>query len=620
MPGLVGVVSLNGDRINPGLMPAMREAIRHCDWYQVDEYVNTEETVAISRVNLGIINKEKQPYLARNGQVKVFLHGEIYNDEMVDSDPLEFIYRLYEKHRLSFASFLNGSFIIIIVDEDEDIVLIANDRIASKPLFYFSDGQAVYFGPEMKSLLLTPSLERKLNLAAVADFLTNGYFTREHTLIENLETVDSATVLKVTKSGVARHKYWEYELAEEGTDRGWECYQQKLVELVRQAIRRCLRTNNTYGILLSGGYDSRAILGFYLEERNDRELHTISWGREENIPDSDCAIAKRLAQKLGAHHEFYRLTAEEVVDNFRDFIRLGEGLTWFPESYDVFHRIREQQGVDIVFRGDQRFGRSSSFLVHDEHTMFRALGINALRNMGRYQRILAPSYYQLFCELDAETIRHVSSRCKAQNIHNRLDFFSLDVTLKYFMNPLNYVKNFAIESFTPLLDYDILDFVSTLPISYRFGKSLWKKTVVDMFPELFEEVAQKHNMIDWAASFRGSPELERFVYKELIEEQNVFSEFINTDSLKCELGTFFSTPVDSTRPQKFKTGVKTRALKMLETWPTAYGFAHKYFYYVRKWRGKVRDILPPEQLIIRLLILKVWGDVFLNYPVVSMPR
>ncbi len=612
MPGLVGGVSLNGDKMNPGLMAAMRNAIKHGDWYQADEYVNAKETVAISRVNLGIINKEKQPYSARNGQVKVFLHGEIYNDKAANSNPLEFIYHLYEKNGVGFASFLNGSFIIIIIDEDEEIVLIANDRIAAKPLFCFNDGRAIYFGPEMKSLFLVPSLERKLNLAAVADFLTNGHFTREHTLIEGLETVDKATVLKVTAGGVTWHKYWEYDCEKRVEDRGLKYYQKAFAELLYQAVRRRLRTDNTYGVLLSGGYDSRAILGGYLKERNDRELYTISWGREEDIPNSDCAIAKRLARKLGAHHRFYELTAEEVVDNFHNFILLGEGLTWFPESYDVFHRIREQQGVDIVFRGDVCCG-SGGILVHDEHTMFRSLNLMALRNIRAYQRILKPSYHRLFCELDAETIRLVSARCKAKNLHNRHGFFYLDIKLKYFLNPLNYVKNFALESFTPLLDYDILDFMSALPVKYRLDKSLYRKTVVEMFPELFEEVAQRDNMIDWGASFKSSPKLKRFVYQELIEEQNAFSEFIDLDGLKSALDAFF---VPSQNPS-VKAKAKTGALELLIKSPVAYNFAHKCSYYARKQMGRVRDRLPFEQLIIRLLILKVWGDVFLDYPVVN---
>jgi asparagine synthetase B (glutamine-hydrolysing) len=612
MPGLVGIVSLNGGKIDLSLMPAMRDAIRHRDWYDVDDYVNARGTVAISRVNLGIINQEKQPYSARGGGVKVFLHGEICNDEVADSDPLEFIYRQYEKKGVHFASFLNGSFVIVIVDETEDIVLIANDRTAAKPLFTFNDGQAMYFGPEMKSLLLVPALERKLNLAAVADFLTNGHFTTEHTLIEGLETVDKATVLKLTTGGVARHRYWQFEFEREGKDLGPDYYQARLAELLRKAVTRRLRNNNTYGILLSGGYDSRAILGCYLEERPSRELHTISWGREEDIPDSDCAVARRLARKLGAQHGFYKLTAEEIVDGFRDFVLLGEGLTDFPESYDVFHRIREQQHVDIVLRGDECFGFSRWLKVHDEYTMFLSLNLATLQSIERYRKVLKPYYHQLFCELDAETAHHVSLRCSAKNIHNRKDFFYLDARIKYYLNPLNCVKNFAIESFTPLLDRDILDFVCALPVRYRLGKNFWRKTVVKMFPELYEEVAQRHNMIDWASSFKGSPELERFVYQQLVEEHSAFSEFINVDGLRNELDAFFATPVDPAA----KTSVRAGALELLETAPTVYSFVHKCSYDIRKRRGKVRKILPVEQLIRRLLILKVWGDVFLDYPVV----
>jgi len=612
MPGLVGAVSLNGNKINSSLLPAMREAIKHRDWYEIDDYVNTKKTVAISRINLGIINKDKQPYLARNGKVKVFLHGEVYNAEIANSNPLQFIYLLYEKHKLNFASLLNGSFVVVIVDADEDIVLIANDRIASKPLFYFNNGQAVYFGPEIKSLLLVPTLERKLNLAAVADFLANGYFTREHTLLEGLETVDKATVLKITSGGVTRHTYWHFELEQGDKDLGWNYYQRRLADLLRKAVKRRLRFAKTYGLLLSGGYDSRAILGCYLEERPRQDLHTISWGRKEDIPGSDCAIAKKLAGKLGGQHRFYQLTAEEIIDNFEDFILLGEGLTDFPESYDVFHKIRKQQKIDIVLRGDECFGFSQWLKVHDEHTMFQTLGLRALRDLHKYKAILKPAYYRLFCELDAENTRHLSTRCCANDIDNRKDFFYLDVRLKCYLNPLNYVKNFALESFTPLLDYNILDFVSVLPAKYRVGKKLWREAVVMMFPELFEEIAQDHNMIDWAASFKYHPDLKHYIYKNLVKEHSVLSEFINVDNLQNELDAFFARPTTTSA----RTRVRGGALQLLQTFPPAYRFVHQCSYYVQKRRGKIKSTLPVEQLIRRLLILKVWGDIFFDYPVV----
>jgi asparagine synthetase B (glutamine-hydrolysing) len=617
MPGLVGAVSITGEAINPSLLPAMRDAIRHRDWYKVDDYVHARGTVAISRVGLGIVNRSKQPYSAGNGRVKVFLHGELYNDEIGHSNPLAFIYRLYEKAGAEFAASLHGSFVVVIVDEDQDVVLVANDRIAAKPLFCFSDGRAVYFGPEMKSLLPVPSLARELNLAALADFLASGHFTAEHTLIQGLKTMDSATVLRITSGGMTQHRYWTFENERQERDRGPGYYQTRLAELLRNAVHRRLRSDHTYGILLSGGYDSRAILGCYLEERAGEKPNTLSWGREEDIPDSDCLIAKRLAKEIGAQHKFYHLTARDVIDRFQEFVFLGEGLTDFPECYDVFHRIKQEQHIDIVLRGDECFGFSKWLKVHDERTMFIALGLKSLENTTVYQRILKPSYYRAFCEFDAETTRYRSSRCSARNLHNRKDFFYLDVRLKNYLNPLNYVKNFYLESFTPFLDYDLLDFVGALPVRYKLGKRFYRSTVVNMFPELYAEMAQQHNMIDWATSLRDSPELERFVYRELLESQSVLSEFMNIDGLKSELDTFFSTG-----PHLQALGKRARgdALKVLGWSPTAYRLAHKCFYTIQKHRGKVRDILLPEQWVIRLLILKAWGDMFLTYPVARAPE
>lgn len=608
MPGLVGVINTRGEKVSLDLMQAMRNAIRHRDWYKMDDYVNPRGTVAISRVHLGIIDKVQQPYLARNGRVKVFLHGQIYNEEVAHTDPLEFVYRLYEKQGSDFVSSLNGSFVVAIVDEDEQAVIIANDRLATRPLFYFSDGRAVYFGPEMKSLFRVASLERELNLAAVADFLANGCFTVEHTLIQGLKRMQNATVLTVSANGVAERQYWKHDFVYD-EDLGLEHYRGTLANLVRQAVRRYLRYDNTYGILLSGGYDSRGILGCYLEERGGQEVRTISWGREENIPNSDCVVARRLAQKLDTEHRFYKRPVEEVIESFRECVWLGEGLTDEAASYRVFDRIRQQQGVEILLRGDELFGHRST-LVFDEPSMFRSLGLATLRNVEMYRKVLKPTYYRAFCERDAETRHYLSSKCDATNLRDRADFYCVDPQMTNVLNPFNYIKTFTMESLTPFLDYDLLDFAGTLPVKYRLDKTLYRKTILNMFPELFEEFAQVGNDIDWAVAFQTS-QLQRFVYKELIEGRNVFDEFIDRDGLRSELEALFFAASGSVEQRRLEATLKAGAVRLLTKSPTVYDLTFRTVRSVQARMGKSRDHLPPGRLIMRLLILKVWGDVFL---------
>ena len=179
-----------------------------------------------------------------------------------------------------------------------------------------------------------------------------------------------------------------------------------------------------------------------------------------------------------------------------------------------------------------------------------------------------------------------------------------------YLNPLNYVKTFALESFTPYLDHDLLDFMSALPMRYRMRKRFYRDTVKGMFPDLFSEIAQKGNAIDWRRAFRNSPRLKQFVYQELLDSESILTEFVAVDSLREELDRFFA-PVE---------GFSTRAMGRIDmralrkNWRGVYHLAHKSLYHAKRRTGRINHSLPTELLIMRLLILKVWGDLFLDYP------
>lgn len=603
MPGLVGYVSKDKSRNNSTLMCDMCNILKHRKWYKTDSYTDEKEGLAISHIHLGIINNTFYPYLSQDGKTKIFMHGEICNDDATNrSDQLEFVYHQYQKNGVDFAVKLNGSFVIIIIDDAEDIVIIANDRTASKPLFYFVDGQTIYFAPEMKSLLLIPSLEKKLNQTAIANFLAVGYFINGETLIKNVKILDNASVIEIVNSGIATHKYWQYRFDEMPKDRGFEYYQETLSKLIRKAVGKCIRSNHKYGILLSGGYDSRGILGCYLDEKGDEDVDTISWGYEEDIPKSDCAISKKVANELGTNHRFYKLNPSKVVNNIYDFIFLSDGLTDaftnYPDSLKIFQKIRQDQGIQIILRGDECFGWGSA--VFDERTMFKIMGINPLSEMQKYKKVLKDSYYESFVKLNSQTMNAISSRCDAKNIHNRKDFFYLDQRLKYYLNPLNYIKTIEVESRNPWVDNDILDFMCTVPIKYRLDKNLYRKTIVKMFPKLFNEIAQKSNLIDWRHEFRNSQVLKDFIYRELIENQNVFHEFIKIDNLKTELDTFFSS---NNHSHNYRITVKIG--QILKKFPVIYNFA-------QKWVSKSMGDISMETVIIRMLTLKIWCDLFLT--------
>ena len=606
MPGLVGCISIDGTAIDTDVLSGMAKAITHRPWYRVESFRNEAQTVGISVVQSVILTKENQPFCSHEGRVKIFLHGEITNDEAFGKSPLEFIYLQYERRDRDFAAGLIGSFVIIIVDEDKHCVWIATDKLSSRPCFYLNDGRTLYFSPEMKSLFLVPSLQRKLNWRAIGDFLARGHFTLSHTFVEGIQSLEAATVVSVANQQVGTSRYWQWAYDEDAKDLGSAHYQEALTYLLRQSIRRSTRSAHSYGVLLSGGYDSRGILGAYLEQTK-LPPRTISWGRAEDIAESDCLIARQLAESVGARHSFFKLSADEVINGFREFVTLNEGLTWFAESFDVFHRIRQQEEVDVLLRGDECFGYSKELEVHDNNTMLRVLNLNKIYHIPTYQKILKPSYYKEFCEYDRGHFHGLMASCGGKSVHDRLDTLYLNVRLRYFLNPLNYVKTLALECSRPLLDYGLLEFMQCVPKRYRVDKTLWRETVVGTYQNLGGEFAKRRNDIDWGDSFERSPEIKRFIYQQLIVERNAITECLDVSGLKVELDKFFARPLRQSSRSLFKQTV----LRSLRGSPSLYKALHKSWYSVK---GLVADPLPLEYLILRLLILKTWGDVFLNYP------
>ncbi|MGH8069852.1 MAG: asparagine synthase-related protein [Candidatus Entotheonellia bacterium] len=327
MPGLVGIFHQGSKQIDLALFQLMMSSVNHKMFYRSTVVIDKHKKYAAADVSLPTIKYSEQPFIANNGSITILMHGEIYNDDADPLNQLEYIYKLYQKFDIKFPIHLNGSFVILIIDELKKCVIIANDRTASRPLLYFRSGGAFYCTPELKTLFLLPSLRMTLNLSAVASFLSCGYLLDGETWLENVQALDNATILILSDEGTQFIKYWNYMFDEDPKDLGTDYYRHVLSDLLLRSVRNRLRSPHKYGVLLSGGYDSRGILGCVLREKDPGEVNTISWGTQEDIDHSDCAVAKRLSEKLGVRHTFYHLDSRKIPFHLKEFVYLSDGMT-----------------------------------------------------------------------------------------------------------------------------------------------------------------------------------------------------------------------------------------------------------------------------------------------------
>ncbi|MCZ6867250.1 MAG: asparagine synthase-related protein, partial [Chloroflexi bacterium] len=264
----------------------------------------------IAQVGTGIF-----PYnqFSESHGIHVGLHGEIYRDDRDEISPLDYIRDLYLKKGKLFAAGLNGSFIVFLHDSTRQCTYLVTDHVGSRPVvFYQMKSGAIIFAPEVKPISDLKGEVFRADLMAIADMLTSGNLTGARTFVKDVNRMGPAEVLEVGVEGLKRYRYWEFELNEDPAERAISFYQQGLAERLQKAVDRRLRGINegNYAIFLSGGKDSRGILGCAVQ--NGHKVQTVAYGfsREKR---SDASTSAQLSRMLDVPHLYVQCDLDQYV-------------------------------------------------------------------------------------------------------------------------------------------------------------------------------------------------------------------------------------------------------------------------------------------------------------------
>ena len=133
-------------------------------------------------------------------------------------DALTVLHAFLEWDTACFAR-LRGMFAIGLWTKSNKRLVLARDRMGIKPLYFARRGEDLFFGSELKAILLHPEIERRLSLPGLDCYLSLNYVPCPWTLVEGIEKLAPGKWLEWRDGRVSSDSYWRLPV---GDPREWK--------------------------------------------------------------------------------------------------------------------------------------------------------------------------------------------------------------------------------------------------------------------------------------------------------------------------------------------------------------------------------------------------------------
>ncbi len=361
MCGITGIYGLKEDH-SAQVIRAMNKCIAHRG--PDDEGYYTDAEVALGHRRLAIIDLSPaghQPMKSNDGLIEIIFNGEIYNFREVkkmipdynfkSGSDTEVIIAAYQKWGKQCVNYFNGMFAFAVWDKQKKELFIARDRMGIKPVYYYKKDNVFLFGSEIRALLESGLVPRKLNRSAIHEFFVYQTVHAPQTLIKDVMMLMPGHYAIVKNNNVTIEEYWNVarnaDYSSEGKSYKEVC--KKVEQLFVEAVERRLVSDVPFGAFLSGGIDSSAVVGI-MSRIHSQPVKTFNIAFDES-EFSEARFASMVADKFKTDHHEFLLKPEDFLEQLPEAMNAldhpsGDG----PNSY-IVSKITRKAGITMALSG-----------------------------------------------------------------------------------------------------------------------------------------------------------------------------------------------------------------------------------------------------------------------------
>lgn len=306
MCGIAGIVMQDGSSPDRGVLASLAAALAHRGPDGTSTLIRGDTGLVHTRLAIIDLSTGDQPLLHETGAALV-ANGEIYNDlEIRRANPptafrtgsdCESPLVLGVGEDCFPANRLRGMYALALHEPERGRLTLSRDPFGIKPLYYLETSHVFAFASEPQAMIAAGLALREARPAALSELLQLKFTTGRETVFPGVFRVLPGETLVVEQGKVvSRFRRDALPPLLRGRRPGTV---QDLDIALTDSVAVHLRSDVPYGLFLSGGIDSAAILALMRRLSGNRVVTLTAGWAEPGVTD-ETEEASRLARVLGA--------------------------------------------------------------------------------------------------------------------------------------------------------------------------------------------------------------------------------------------------------------------------------------------------------------------------------
>ncbi|HXC03618.1 MAG TPA: asparagine synthase (glutamine-hydrolyzing), partial [Bacteroidia bacterium] len=543
---------------------------------------------ALGHRRLSIIDTTEaaaQPFQDTTKRYTLILNGEIFNYQehrqnlraqgitfRSESDT-EVLLQLWINYKEACIPMLNGFFAFALYDSLEESLYLVRDRYGIKPLVYALDTDRIVFASELKALL-PYGISREIDAVSVRTYFHLNYIPAPSTIFSRVKKLEPGHYMRIQGGEASSVPYYQLPSTELTPAPDYQQASHRVRELLEDAVRKRMIADVPLGVFLSGGIDSSVITG--IASGLKKGLKSFSIGFPEDPFFDESRFAEETAARFHTDHTSFQLKKEELYEH------LQEALNYLDEPfadssallvYILCQKARKE--VTVALTGDGADELFSGYHKHEAEYRMRNKGWmeivartgsplwaalpksrqtvfgNRIRQLHKFSKGLALSPAERYWkwagftsgeELDrlillqadeAESLRRKNKLLlPLGEKFNSVLYTDFGLVLQNDMLVKTDLMSMAhsMELRNPFLDVRLVDYVFSLPESYKINRNSRKRILKDACSDLLSDATRNRPkkgfevpLLHWFRTSMKSLIFDDLLNDRFIQEQGIFN-------------------------------------------------------------------------------------------------